>query len=147
MTVQGDLTTQITSQSVLESDCREKVGQCRLGSCKEPGHSILKCHSVATAALDLGGREKSAPMDVPVSGATSRKEGGAGFVGSPGFSSLGTSPNGSLGDMLKLWADDVDDAGSEFPLVMPPARRSLSLKAKKTPPGKLFLFPCTKIKQ
>ncbi|OWA52080.1 putative Protein phosphatase 1 regulatory subunit 3D [Hypsibius exemplaris] len=107
---------------------------------KEPGHSILKPHSPAPeeneeddaqqTASGTGGRTESNPVSVLPNSKENK-----GAFDSASLTSLGTSPGtGSMADMWRLWVDDVED-GVEFPMIMPPARRSLSLKTKKTPPG------------
>ena len=119
----------------------ESVGDCSR-KCQSPYHSILKSHSpdegATTEASPTARRKESAPVAVPsCSSEVQIRNESKMVVGSPSLMSLGTSPaTGNMMNMWRLWdgADD-DDASMEFPMIVPPARRSLSLKSKKTPPG------------
>lgn len=109
---------------------------------KEPFHSILKHRSSAEETekdkedhlVHHGHLTEPIPIPATKSAlALSSAHGGPDAV----VSSFGTSPGqGSLHDMWRLWTDD-GEGGSEFPIVVPPVRRSLSLKAAyKMPAGK-----------
>ncbi|XP_055327193.1 glycogen-binding subunit 76A-like [Paramacrobiotus metropolitanus] len=101
---------------------------------KEPMHSILKTHSA-------GGDDKparSAPVDVPMKKSASMPAASgtpaSAAADSTVMGSFSSSPShGSYQDMYKLWGDDQEDS-CEFHKIVPPARRSLSLKAHKAPP-------------